>query len=191
MSAVFSARFIQERNKKGLTQAELASTLNKKRSTISGYETGGKEPDFDTLCEFAEFFGVSTDYLLGLSNTPGNRDEMLHGISAKMKDLYLIMPATLRDTVSEAYKSFYDILYDDMRSACSERLSTYVDLFSAIAGSRNEIKKLVDSFGSSAADLTALSDVLSAQNDLKHKVEDILDKLLENDLRVAMDKDRR
>jgi transcriptional regulator with XRE-family HTH domain len=34
-------------------------------STISQYETGKRQPDNETLLKFANFFHVSTDYLLG------------------------------------------------------------------------------------------------------------------------------
>ena len=41
------------------------SSVNKNRSTIGEYESENKEPDFDTLVLIADFFHVSTDYLLG------------------------------------------------------------------------------------------------------------------------------
>lgn len=39
--------------------------LNKDRSTIAGYESERKEPDFETLNAIAEYFDVSIDYILG------------------------------------------------------------------------------------------------------------------------------
>lgn len=187
MSAIFSARLIEERNKKGLTQAGLANALNKKRSTISGYETEGKEPNLETLCEFAEFFGVSTDYLLGLSNNAGNRDDIMFRMSIKTKGMYMLLPAHLRDTVAETYGAFYEILQNDMRSACSAQLNTYRELFSLIAESRTKVKSAVDCFESSAG-VSAITDTLSVQNDFKYAVEAFLDRLLEEDLRVALEK---
>ena len=47
-----------------LTQKELAIALKIPASTLGGYVQGTSEPDFDTLKEIANFFGVSTDYLL-------------------------------------------------------------------------------------------------------------------------------
>ena len=64
----FSSRLIALRKEKRLTQEELANLISKKRSTVSGYETEGKEPDIETICFLAKFFGVSTDYLLGYSD---------------------------------------------------------------------------------------------------------------------------
>lgn len=187
MSAIFSARLIEQRNKKGLTQAGLADALNKKRSTISGYETEGKEPNLETLREFAEFFGVSTDYLVGLSDTPGNRDDIMFRMSVKTKGMYMLLPANLRDTVAETYGAFYEILQNDMHSACSAQLNTYRELFSLIAKSRTNVKNAVDCFENSAG-LSSITDTLSAQNDFKYAVEALLDRLLEEDLRVALEK---
>ena len=65
----FSTRLVSLRKERGMTQEELAKALNKKRSTYSGYETEGKEPDLETVCILAKYFGVSTDYLLGMEDT--------------------------------------------------------------------------------------------------------------------------
>lgn len=59
-------RIIAElRTEKGLYQKELAVKLKVSVGTISNYEKGRHYPDPATLCKIAEFFGVTTDYLLG------------------------------------------------------------------------------------------------------------------------------
>lgn len=52
----------------GYTQSELAEALGISRSRIGMYETGAREPDFETLEIIADFFNVDTDYLLGRTN---------------------------------------------------------------------------------------------------------------------------
>ncbi len=52
----------------GLTQDELANKLDVSRSTIGMYESGSREPDYETLEAIADFFNVDTDYLLGRTN---------------------------------------------------------------------------------------------------------------------------
>lgn len=54
------------RKKAGMTQAELASKLSVHQTLISQIERGAVVPSGATLVDLAEFFGVSTDYLLGL-----------------------------------------------------------------------------------------------------------------------------
>lgn len=53
---------IEER---GITQKQVAVDLSMAASTMGGYVQGNSEPDFDTLVRLADYFEVSTDYLLG------------------------------------------------------------------------------------------------------------------------------
>lgn len=64
----FSERLKSLREKKEITQRELAKLINIASSTLAMYETGRRKPDFETLIKLADFFDVSTDYLLGRSN---------------------------------------------------------------------------------------------------------------------------
>lgn len=53
------------REKKKLTQDQLAKLLHVSRSTILKYETGRQIPPIDRICDIADIFEVSTDYLYG------------------------------------------------------------------------------------------------------------------------------
>ncbi|MFJ7665559.1 helix-turn-helix domain-containing protein [Lysinibacillus sp. NPDC097195] len=53
------------RKERKLSQYDLAEKMNLSRGQIANYEQGKRQPDFDTLEKFADFFGVSTDLLLG------------------------------------------------------------------------------------------------------------------------------
>ena len=48
-----------------MTQTELAKKLGLTRSSLSMYELGEREPGFEILEAFADFFNVDMDYLLG------------------------------------------------------------------------------------------------------------------------------
>ncbi len=50
-----------------LTQKQLGKELDIAPSTIGNYVRSIREPDYSTLIEFAKYFNVSTDYLLGHS----------------------------------------------------------------------------------------------------------------------------
>ena len=52
------------RLKRGLSQAELAQRAGKKRSAIGNYESGAREPDYDTLIALARALEVSVAQLL-------------------------------------------------------------------------------------------------------------------------------
>lgn len=51
-----------------LLQKDLAEKLNLSQQTISLYEAGKREPDYETLNKIAEFFNVSVDFLMGNSD---------------------------------------------------------------------------------------------------------------------------
>lgn len=53
------------RRERGISQLKLALDLNMNQNTISRYENMEREADYETLLKFAEYFGVSVDYLLG------------------------------------------------------------------------------------------------------------------------------
>ena len=53
------------RKEHGLSQQKLASDIGLARNTICQYESGNRVPDVSTLVLLADYFGVSTDYLLG------------------------------------------------------------------------------------------------------------------------------
>lgn len=62
----FKERLKQLRLERQLSQSELAKNLGVSQRSISSWETGFRQPDFDTLERIARFFEVTTDYLLGL-----------------------------------------------------------------------------------------------------------------------------
>lgn len=66
--SIFGQRLVALRKERHLTQEELGKAIGRGRSTYSGYETEGKEPNFKTVCFLSCYFGVTTDYLLGVSD---------------------------------------------------------------------------------------------------------------------------
>jgi len=68
-------RLKQLRKEKNLTQSELGNKINVTKVSISGYESGNRTPDTDTLQRIADFFEVSTDYLLGRTESPSYSQE--------------------------------------------------------------------------------------------------------------------
>ena len=63
--ASFNEILKQLRNRDNLSQAELAQKLGVAKSTIGMYESGKREPDFETLESIADFFNVDMNFLLG------------------------------------------------------------------------------------------------------------------------------
>lgn len=64
-SQKLAERLRELRKSKGVTQVEIAQVLNLTQKSYSRYETADNEPSLGTLNTLADFFEVSTDYLLG------------------------------------------------------------------------------------------------------------------------------
>lgn len=64
----FARRIREQREKRGISQNEMAIILNIKETAYQHYEYGRVKPKVETLTKMAEFFEVSTDFLLGLTD---------------------------------------------------------------------------------------------------------------------------
>ncbi|MCI8343909.1 MAG: helix-turn-helix transcriptional regulator [Clostridia bacterium] len=63
-------RLKELREKKGVSQLKLAMDLNMNQNSVSRYETGARQADYETLIAFADYFNVSVDYLLERTENP-------------------------------------------------------------------------------------------------------------------------
>lgn len=63
--AKFGELLSELRQDRGMTQKELAKILYVSDGTISNYENSVHYPDVEKLIDIANFFDVTTDYLLG------------------------------------------------------------------------------------------------------------------------------
>lgn len=66
---IFSKRFKLLRAKSGYTQQQMANLFNVTRACICYWESGKRVPDYVNLVELCKFFNVSSDYMLGVSDT--------------------------------------------------------------------------------------------------------------------------
>ena len=57
------------RIEKNLTQKQVADRIGLAISAVSSYESGTRYPSYDVLVKLARIFHVSTDYLLGITDT--------------------------------------------------------------------------------------------------------------------------
>ncbi|MBQ3007678.1 MAG: helix-turn-helix transcriptional regulator [Clostridia bacterium] len=63
-------RLKEIRVNRGISQLKLALDLNMNQNSISRYENGLREADYQTLIAFADYFQVSLDYLLERTDKP-------------------------------------------------------------------------------------------------------------------------
>jgi transcriptional regulator with XRE-family HTH domain len=62
-------RLVKLRKERNETQASVAKLLGIERTTYGKYETGGIQPPIDVILRLSEIFDVTTDYLIGKSDS--------------------------------------------------------------------------------------------------------------------------
>lgn len=110
------------RKKKGLNQDDLAKILNCTSMTISRYESGKNEISNENLKKLSEYFGVSTDFILGIA-TEQNTDPVTTELASGQKEIdkpsaptfsadtfYAPLVATLRCGYHDSGEPIYDEL---------------------------------------------------------------------------------
>lgn len=117
----YGERLKKLRESKKLSQQQLAEKLNINRSTYARYELGQTQPDFETLEKLADFFEVSTDYLLG-------REETYKKVSINGSEVKLS---------AEEYKVFqelkkYPVLFHDLASNTGTKVKQLIKMWEVL-----------------------------------------------------------
>lgn len=110
------------RKNKQLTQEEISDILGVKLSTYQKYERDVISPPYDTLIKIAKFYGVSTDYLLGLEPQPNPLAEL--NLNVRVND--------------EKFIELYSALPDEVKKIFVDTMSK---LSNAAIDSKNSIRK--------------------------------------------------
>ena len=67
---LLSDRLVSLRKSNRKTQKDMADILQLERSTYGKYELGSIQPPIEMVNALADYYGVTTDYLLGKSEYP-------------------------------------------------------------------------------------------------------------------------
>lgn len=97
------------RKERNLTQKELGKAIHVSKVSISGYENGERTPDTDNLRRLADFFDVTTDYLLGKSDHPKLTEKEQREVykeTEEIIDLMESLPEEKRRTALEIIKAY-------------------------------------------------------------------------------------
>lgn len=103
-------RLKEMRAERGETQKKVAAALGVSVTCYAGYEQGYRLPDLDILAKMADFFDVSTDYLLGREDdleqvAELSLSEMERDLLSKFKKLPEIRQQTVIDSISDMLDS--------------------------------------------------------------------------------------
>lgn len=87
----FNTRLIQYRKAQGISQEELAGSLNVSRQAVSKWETGEAMPDLQKAYILAEVLGVSLDQLCGKDGAQQPSAPIDHAVPKKHRLFYTVL----------------------------------------------------------------------------------------------------
>ena len=199
-STVFPDRLsdlINEKQKLGISQNVIAEKLEVSKSVLSEWASGKKKPSLKNLCNLSQYFGVSTDYLLGLTDAravepdiraiqeyTGLNDSSLKRLKSISKD---------RRNIDGSFLEFINFLFDNYYFDAI--VSALFDYQSAIEAScvrielsreaYDEITSDIDETSLNSEELENLDDLIDANfNDKLSKL--IESKRLRNNVKKQM-----
>lgn len=110
----FGYRLKELRTKRKITQQQLGDAIHVSKVSISGYENNNRTPDTETLQLIADYFNVTTDYLLGRNHTPewANKDEVME------------LDILLKSNIGMAYGAEGEITKED-REQINDLIASY------------------------------------------------------------------
>ncbi|MCG8540441.1 MAG: helix-turn-helix transcriptional regulator [Clostridia bacterium] len=87
MKEQFGDRLRKLRIEKEMTQEDLAKKFNTGKASISHYESNRRIPDANTIKKYADYFGVTIDYILGITEERNIYETKPAEIPEDLKDL--------------------------------------------------------------------------------------------------------
>ena len=106
----FNIRLKQLRQARRLTQVELAKRLGISSATVSMYESGQREPNFETEELIADFFNVDIDYLRGKRDTT---TEIVTPDTHLLFQIYKRLDARSREMVTAYAQGVFDTMQEN------------------------------------------------------------------------------
>lgn len=106
----FNIRLKQLRQARRLTQVELAKRLGISSAAVSMYESGQREPNFETEELIADFFNVDIDYLRGKRDTT---TEIVTPDTHLLFQIYKRLDARSREMVTAYAQGVYDTMQEN------------------------------------------------------------------------------
>lgn len=136
---MYSERLKELRKNKKLTQKEVAEKIGVARTTYAMYEQNRREPDNETLQKIADFFNVTTDYLLGRTDDPTMtaKEEAYKKVTVNGSEIELS---------AEEYKVFqelkkYPVLFHDLASNPETKVKQLIKMWEVLKLQLDEINE--------------------------------------------------
>lgn len=135
---LFSIRLRELMQEKKISQKKLAEYLGITKQSVSLYVNGQRNPDIEVLKRICQYFKISSDYLLGLSNIKNYNVEN-NAINKKLK----LDEETIRIIEGLSYRYDLVTLNDEQRKIEEQNLNTFlhIDVFNEFVKTCNNYYK--------------------------------------------------
>ncbi|WP_342441145.1 helix-turn-helix transcriptional regulator [Lysinibacillus sp. FSL K6-0075] len=119
MTELFGKKLKALRTSRKISQKEFGKIFGLAESTIGMYERDERRPDFELLNKFADYFEVSTDYLLGRTGIPTHEEQDEADFQAfksnpQLNVFYKELPESEEEAV-ERLREFWEIIKRDYK----------------------------------------------------------------------------
>lgn len=78
-------RLVAARTRIGMNRKQFAEALGIPYRTVTNYENGSREPGSDYISKVADFCGCTTDYLLGLTGSGGEKADTVAALDPQLE----------------------------------------------------------------------------------------------------------
>ncbi|MCM3705346.1 helix-turn-helix domain-containing protein [Cytobacillus firmus] len=108
----FGERLRKCRDKKGYTQKFVADKIGIKNNTLSSYESGKRQPDYEILKKLSDLYEVTIDYILTGNQSTNSPDEMWEEfLNPKTQVFFKDLMDAPEEKIEELIK-FWEIIRD-------------------------------------------------------------------------------
>ena len=119
-------RIKELRTQRKITQEELGKIINVQKAAVSKYELGRAVPSTDVLTKLANYFNVTTDYLLGRTNEPQGTGFQKGLLGDTTQDSHIVMTSnTLGDSDTDDIQRRYSQLDEAGKAAVKNLMSIF------------------------------------------------------------------
>ena len=103
------------RKKNGYSQAEVAEYLGITTAAYQNYEAGRREANYTNIHKLADFYGVTTDYLLGREPAPDPFAELNFSEEDEKEvvEKYMSLPPEVRAMMLDVIKQLGSVMLDE------------------------------------------------------------------------------
>lgn len=121
---IFAKRFKELRLKHNYSMQAIGEKAGVGKSAIAAYETGEKKPTTERLATLAKILGVSTDYLLGITDDPHTPEQSRNlAIILKESNDFHYNGVPLSEKQLKVFNSLLETMLEDVKDRdCSNDL---------------------------------------------------------------------